>query len=80
MGANIRNSCGRSPTTWNRLFLDETILTFYHQLLTLPALGAAGQPGLGDRGWERRWHGLNWRRGYRRRVDPLFVVEVCRVR
>ena len=44
---------------------------FYHQLLTLPALRAAGQLGLGDRWWEHRWHSLERRRGYRRRVDPL---------
>ena len=55
---STRNSCGLSTTTWNHLFPDETILAFYHQLLTLPALGTAGRLGLGDWRWKHRQHGL----------------------
>ena len=47
-------------------------------LLPLPTLRAAGRFSLRDIwGWEcGRWNGFKWRRRYRRRVYPLFVVEV----
>ena len=51
-------------------------------LLPFPTLRASGRFSLCDnRGWEcSRRGGFEWRRWYRRRVYPLFVVEVRRSR
>jgi hypothetical protein len=49
--------------------------------LVLAVLGATGRLGLRDLRWQERGRGLlERRRGYRYRIDLLFVVEVCRVR
>ena len=49
------------------------------RLLALPALSAARRLGLGDRWRKHTRRRLERRCGYRRRVDPLFIVDFRRV-